>query len=272
MLPVELSLDTFAVRKSYYDKDGFSTTDYFDYLKRDGALYTDYFLSKESVMKSVMDARLHEFVDYGNKTCSFNSSEFRKIVTKIDALSSDNYYYADATLAPIGEDDRLLDDSRISGLDFFVKKRAAYGGAVTAAGRPGKKGGVNVMSAMCMAICKDSDCIEGAFEFLEYFSSHYTGMDREGMLLANKAQFEKSAAAMAERGVLYDSFGETVLISADDIETIKEAIDNSVSPYCPDAEVMEYVTYYTDKYFDGEMTLTKALNELQSSVAKYLNE
>ena len=63
-----------------------------------------------------------------------------------------------------------------------------------------------------------------------------------------------------------------LIFSKDDIEAICEAIDNSVARYSKDAKVMEYVTYYTDKYFDGEMTLDEAVNELQKTVKEYLNK
>ena len=271
MIPLELSLNTYVVKQADYDRDGFATRDYFNYISRDGALYTDYFLSKESVMKAVMETRLSEFVNYGQKTGSFNSSAFKSLVSKIDGLSSDNYYYAEAELAPAGEDDRILDDARISSLDFFAKKRAAYGEAVTAVGKPSKNGATFVMSStLCMAIAGDSPCPEGAFEFIEYFSTHYTGFNREGTILANKKNFEESIEEYKKQGVMYDSFGKPVVISVKDIDFIVTAIDNSVAPKTKDAAVMDYVTYYTDAYFNGEMTLKEATDKLQETVSDFL--
>ncbi|MCR5721996.1 MAG: hypothetical protein K6G72_06610 [Lachnospiraceae bacterium] len=271
MLPIELSLETYVVRQSDYEKTGFATDDYLAYLKRDGKLYTDYFLSKESAMKAVLETELGRFVNYDKKTCSFNSEEFKQLVQKIDGLYSDNYFYADVELAPFTADDRILDDARISNFNFFSLKRKALGGAVTAVGRPSAKSGKAVMSALCLAITTDSSCPEEAFDFLEYYSNHFTGVDREGTILANKEQLEISLEKLRSRLAVNDYlFEKTTLISSKDIDIVMEAIDNSVVPKSGDREVMEYVTYYTDKYFNGEMTLKEATNELQKTVTGYL--
>ena len=273
MLPIELSLETYVVRQADYEKTGFTTDDYIEYLKRDGKLYTDSFLSKESAMKAVLETELSRFVNYDKKSCSFNSEEFKQLVQKIDGIYSDNYFYADVELAPFTKDDRILDDARISNFDFFSKKRKAFGGAVTAVGRPSAKSGKAVMSALCLAITTDSSCPEGAFDFVEYYSTHFTGVDREGTILANKEQFEISLEKLRSRLAINDYlFGKTTLISSKDIDTVMEVIDNSVAPKSGDEEVMEYVTYYTDKYFNGEMTLKEATTELQKTIAGYLRK
>lgn len=273
MLPIELSLETYVVRQSDYDKTGFTTDAYINYIKGDGKLYTDCFLSKESAMKAVLETELSRFVNYDKKSCSFNSEEFKQLVQKIDGLYSDNYFYADVELAPFTADDRILDDARISNFDFFSKKRKAFGGAVAAVGRPSRNGGRAIMSALCLAITTDSSCPEGAFDFLEYYSTHFTGVDREGTILARKEQFETSLEQLRSRLAVNDYlFGKTTLISSKDIDTIMDVIDNSVAPKSGDREVMEYVTYYTDKYFNGEMTLKEATTELQKTVAGYLRK
>ncbi|MBR5896550.1 MAG: hypothetical protein IKZ39_02925, partial [Lachnospiraceae bacterium] len=194
MVPIELYIESFAVRKSDYGKKIFNEDDFLDYISDSGILYTDYYLSKESILEAIMETGIYEYVNFERGTCSFGSQAFKDLLVKIDNLSADYYFYPDVEYAKPGDGDRVLDDSNIGCFDFFGKKRAVYGEDVTAVGIPADNS-TYIMSAVCLAVMNDSECSDGAFKFLEYFFSRFSGSDCDGMILANSEFFGQTVEA-----------------------------------------------------------------------------
>ena len=272
MLPIELSLGTYVMKASDFEKSSLSAEDFLTYIVKDGTLCTDYYLSKESITEAIMQVGLTKYVDFKRRTCSFNSADFKDLITKIDRIAADTVFHPDVEYASLGEEDRILDDSRIGCFDFFGKKRAAYGEDVKAVGIPSDNGdGTYIMTALCLAMGNSTGCPEGAFEFIEYFLAHYAGKDREGTILANKELFDETVALLKENHAVTDFFGTKTEITADDIAAITEAVNNSVTRDAAKQAIIEYVKYYTDMYFEGKATLGEVTEDLQAAVTGYLN-
>jgi len=271
MIPTEIGIETYAFKASDYSKKTLSPDDFLSYIGKNGTLYTDYFLSKESIMDAIMQVGITEYVDFDAGTCSFDSAAFKKLIDKIDKLTSENYYFPDVDYVNIGKNARILNADRIGSFDFFGKKRAVYGEDVKTVGLPSEGSGAYIMTSLCLAVRSDSECPEGAFKFVEYYFNHFNASDREGTILANRKFYDEAVGELRKSLEVTDFFGTKTKVTEADIDAIEAAVENSAVKDARIEAVIDYVNDYTDMYFKGESSLDVAIENLQATVTQYLN-
>ena len=255
MLPFNITLETFAVGEhDYFGKETFSFDDFLLYIEKDGVLYTDYFLSKESVMEAFMKADVTHFVDFDKATCSFDSEEFKELVEKVDGAYSDNRYTKKLGQALKDETGRMLTKTKINSKDWFKDKSMELGDDVILLGLPTADGQKKFhATAAGFGITEYCECKDVAIDFLEYLYKNYRPDVRSGVIPAYVKAFEKFAGYS-------------------DSAKIATAAGNIVTPGNKEARVVKLVTYWTDKYFNGEISLNYCVKSLQRAVTKYISK
>ncbi len=255
MLPLNITLETFAAGESDYSGTGsFSFDDFLLYIEKKGVLYTDYFLSKESVMEAFMTSDVTHFVDFEKGTCSFDTEEFKELVEKVDGAYSDNRYTKKLGWALKDETGRMLTKTKISSRSWFEDKSSDLGDDVILLGLPTADGQKKFhATASGFGITEYCECVDGAIDFLEYLFKNYRPNVRDGIIPAYAKAFEK--------------IGDYT-----DSDKFITAVNNIAVPDEREARVVKLVTYWTDKYFNGEISLNTCVKSLQKAVTKYISK
>lgn len=139
----------------------------------------------KSDVYSWLDSVTSTFVDYPNKKCSFDSSEYIKLLEFCNTFpdtdpnvpdsetSSDDEmqaYYNDMETQCLN-DKALLDNIYFSSLrDYSVAKNGTFGDDITLVGLPSNDGqGARISLNNSFAILNNSGCKEAAWEFIKVF-------------------------------------------------------------------------------------------------------
>ncbi|MBR6308712.1 MAG: hypothetical protein IKR39_08910 [Lachnospiraceae bacterium] len=274
MLPIEFSLHTFAVKES--DKKHINRNhpqDFISFMDGEGLLWTNYFLSKESVTTAALENNLGGFVNFKKGTCTFSSANFKRIISSIDSIACDNRYVIAPECAFPSKEERILFDAEISDFSYLSKEKERLGEKITLVGKPSAEGnGGYRLSGRCFGIPIGSNNPKGAFDFLEYLFSHYRDVERRGTFLANKEIFEFNVASLKSEPVVKDFFERETTVDVADIDETVTAISNVKAVDKRSEKIMEYVTYWTDKYYDGEIDLSEMAESLQKDVSEFLKK
>lgn len=184
--------------------------------------------SKMEVYSQLWYSIMSDFIDYDNKTCSFDSPEYINFLEFCNNFSDESsqpdyesmtdedwqQYWEDQE-AMFLNDKALLDNFYMSNLrDYARTKQADFGGEdITLVGAPSSDGqGAKLQFNYCFAILSDSGCKDAAWSFIkEFFKEEAQEKTNQyGNMPAMVSAFEKMADESMNKPYYIDENGEKV--------------------------------------------------------------
>ncbi|HBA50775.1 MAG TPA: hypothetical protein DCZ91_23860 [Lachnospiraceae bacterium] len=223
------------------------------------------------------------FIDYENKTCSFDGEEFRRILESCGKWITQIEYSGGGMIeSSTRKGDWLFDHQFINGpadivwQDIDSDEAYNYEGeeySSTLVGFPGWEGGEGRFNAFSIfAINSSSQNKEGAWDFLEYMLSEELQAKLEPMLDQFPARRDCFEAYLRDDYEDPKRYG-WVTASEEDITRIQEMAETAVLNNLGNAynQVAVIVSEEADMYFAGA-DLDTTVDKIQSRVQLYLDE
>lgn len=268
--------------------------------------------TKESMLYSVMAMQLGNFVDFTTGECSFDSEEFIALLEfcntfplKYDWNSVDWDEYED-DMTRISNGRQLLSMETLYDFQYIQIQQFIFGGDVTYVGYPREDGGIGssfvVEEGLAMSTtCKDK---EAAWSFLREMIMPQSDPDREYFYFngwgfpVNKQDFDRLAQQYMTPQYMLDENGEPMLdengepiemsqggigwgdgmmmelyaTTEEQYEQIMELYRSIDSVYTYDEQVYAIVSNVALRYFNDDLTVEEAADQIQSRVKIYVNE
>lgn len=268
--------------------------------------------TKESMLSSIMAMQMENFVDFQSGECSFDSEEFISLLEfcnrfplKFDWNSVDWDEYEDET-DRISAGRQLLSMETLYDLQYIQVQQHIFGGEITYVGYPREDGGIGssfvVEEGLAMSTtCKDK---EAAWSFIRELILPQSSPEEERFYFngwgfpVNRQDFDRLAQQymtpqymLDENGEpLLDENGEPIEMSQggmgfgdgtmielyatteeqyEQIMALYHAID---TVYTYDEKIYSIVRDVALRYFNDDLTVQEAADQIQSRVKIYVNE
>ena len=268
--------------------------------------------TKESMLYSVMAMQMENFVDFRSGECSFDSEEFIALLEfcnsfplKYDWENVDwDEYEDDMTRIAAGR--QLLSPETLYDFQYIQIQQHIFGGEITYVGYPREDGGVGssfvVQEGVAMSsTCKDK---EAAWSFIREMILPQSGGEGDRFYFngwgfpVNRQDFDRLAQQYMTPQYMLDENGEPMLDeNGDPIEmsqggigfgdgtmldlyaTTQEQYDQIMelyrsieTVYTYDEEIYAIVLDAALRYFNDDLTVEEAADQIQSRVKIYVNE
>lgn len=252
---------------------------------------------------------LDDYVDWETKSCSFDSPEFKDLLTFImDNFSADGYpsmgtytYYTN-----VADKKQLLAQANIYSFNDMQILNSIFKGNGVFVGWPGSKSGVAAFDvygglAMCSA-CEHKDAVWEFMRIILTEENQLSGTSNYTTFPTNKSAFEIGLEKAKFAGYVTDENGETVLdvngnpilqthgsvmIQSSDGSAMTFVIDNmtdeqaetlmslindteKLSDY--DANIFDIFVDELNSLFEGKQDIDKTAKAIQSRVEIYVSE
>lgn len=253
----------------------------------------------------ILNSLISDFIDYENKTCSFDSPEFIKFLEFCnnfpeekeidwDSMTNEemNQYWSDQEVELIN-DKALIDFVYISNFrNYAYAKQATFSDDITLVGYPSSDGqGVKLSFNHNFAILSNSACKDAAWSFIKEF---FTDEEQEnssyyGSMPVTVSAFEKIADESMSRPYYFDENGEKV--EYDDMSFIGDkeiiidpltqeerdflydyikSITTTANDY--DQDIQDICNEEVQAYFAGEKSAEDAAKMMQNRISILLSE
>jgi len=268
--------------------------------------------TKESMLYSVMAMQLGNFVDFTTGECSFDSEEFIALLEfcnsfplKYDWNSIDWDEYED-DMTRISGGRQLLSMETLYDFQYLQIQQFMFGGDVTYVGYPREDGGIGstfvVEEGLAMSTtCKDK---AAAWSFLRELIMPQSDPGNDRFYFngwgfpVNKQDFDRLAEQYMTPRYMLDENGEPMLdengnpiemsqggigwgdgsmlelyaTTEEQYEQIMELYRSIDSVYTYDEQVYAIVQNVALRYFNDDLTVEEAADQIQSRVKIYVNE
>lgn len=268
--------------------------------------------TKENMLSNVMAMQMDNFVDWTTGECRFDSEGFIALLEfcnsfplKFDWSSVDYEDYEDENTR-IAAGKQLLAREYLYNFQDIQIQKFVFGGEITFVGFPREDGGVGssfvIQDGLAMSTtCKDK---EGAWTFMRETITPQSSEDGEYFYFngwgfpVNRQDFERMAEQAMTPEYILDENGEPMLDENgepmeqsqggmgwgngtflelystsqeeyDQIMALYEAID---SIYTYDEKIYSIVLDVAQRYFNDDITVEMAADQIQSRVKIYVNE
>lgn len=259
-------------------------------------------MTKENAFYLCLASGLSGFLDWESGTCSFDSPEFRALLSFADSFPETaediDYETYVSDYRRVGQEQQLLASISFSGFDDIYFQFEAMGNDVCFVGYPGAERGKSAgfYPRGCLAMttaCKDKD---GAWRFLRTLLAEDAQMTGSGFPILRSA-FKKLAAQAMEQEYVLDENGEKVLgsdgapirvvlytvgffsetvdvyaVTPEQYAAVSDLIENTHSVYSFDENIMQIAGDEAAGYFSGAKTLEETAKMIQNRVSLYLAE
>lgn len=302
------TVSTYAAKAKYNYNENWTVDDMIDAynnLPEDMRMFKQ--MNSKSSVFNMLNYFSSEYVDYENKTCSFDSPEYIKLLefcnnfpTEEDDISYDtmtdeeiNAYYSDQETM-CRNDKALIDSLYISSFaDYKTAKVGNFGEDITLVGTPSANGqGGTLQSSYNFAILNDSGCKDAAWDFIkDFFNTRDEDEENNNYsytLSVIKDEFEKQADESMNRPYYYDEdhnkveYDNTTYINNEEvkIDPLTQEERDYVESYITsitaladyDNDVMTICTEESDAYFNGEKSAEDAAKMIQNRASILISE
>lgn len=287
--------------KSYYmgNKMGNKLSTFLSTARYSGAdIYGNWI--QTSLMYNIFESVGEDYIDWNNFTCSFDNTDFQKLISYVSTYPSDYSYndssqdedhgwpYNDYALA-YRNDKALCEIRGIYDINSYIEGyRGVFGEPVTMVGFPTESEmGSSISFNYAYSICEASENKDAAWRFVRMFYNEDIGDDIYLNLPTAKKALE---AAVKDAGGKYknyyseDSFtweNPTYLVGEEYVELTpldrdeSEALLNSIYMIdrmgCENTALMSIIDEETTGYFMGAYDATTTAKSIQEKVTEYLD-
>lgn len=218
---------------------------------------------------------LYSYIDWENRTCSFDSEEFKAFLEYCKDGPKLEVDYE--IIWELGKDYLLKEYflGGVSGFDKLLREKKD----ITLIGFPVKEGDGMLWRdrsfSFAMGISSRSKHKEGAWDFLEYLhttESGYFSMYDGWSAKISKLEKELSDFAGSE---LFVDIGEYYTVTEEDVEYIRELIQNAStidSTNLYSNIVMQIIEEEAESYFAGDKSVEEVTEIIQKRIQLYLDE
>ena len=242
--------------------------------------YTD----RSQILTYFCTLNMESFMDWETGTCSFDSDEFKSVLTlaksfpeKVDYSEENNMDASEL----IASGRQLF--SFYSAYDFQSQQfyKAMFGGDITYKGIPTEDRAGNLLTTFGSALAITTSCKDkaGAWTFIrslystKYQEAQYqlpviqTAFDKK---LADSMKKDENSGGMAMgMGDFEVQFGPTTQDEADAIVAMVESIRHTATS---DESLMNIINEEAGAFFSGEKTVDQVADIIQSRMTIYINE
>lgn len=233
-----------------------------------------------------------DYIDWGNKTCNFNSDsfvEFMEFINDFPQEYDENTMYYDDYDAAFRTDNALFDVIGIYGFNSFKREKyGRFGEDVAFVGFPGSKNTSVIYPGVTLCISSQTKYADGAWEFVKYFLSEEFQDSLDYDFPIRTSSYEKMKKASMEPEYYEDEDGnkqeveeyfyvgdqevKVPNLSQEDVDQIDNLVKNS-----------HFIMYYNDNinniiseegsaYFSGQKSAKEVCDIIQSRLSIYVNE
>jgi len=253
------------------------------------------YMTRDSILQYLCMLNMENFMNWQTGECSFNSDEFKKVLTfaksfpeKIDE-AKDGEWVDPATMIQDGR--QLFEIFSASDFQSYQYYKAMFGGSVTFKGFPSDSGSGNVAmingGIAMTSSCKSKD---GAWQFMRtLLSADYQDSLSWGYPISQKA-FDKKLAEAMKQEYTTDENGNKVKVSsggmgmaggatvefyaitqeeADQITALINSVDHTAAY---DQNLINMISEDAAAFFSGEKTVDQTADVIQSRMTIYINE
>lgn len=286
--------------------ESWTTDEVEDALKKlpEGATVFNVDYTKSHVLYLCASSAMNRFVDWQAGTCSFDSDEFRSILsfanTFPDEFDSMNFDFDEyqSDYRRVGQGQQLLANIAFASFDDIYYQFAAMDNDVCFVGYPGASDGLGSgfvpLGAICMTTaCKDKD---GAWGFIRSLLSMDAQMQSPAFPML-KSAFEQQAEAAMQQDYVTDESGNQVLdangdpipvilytvgffsetvdvyaVTPEQYKAVCDLIDRTTSVFTFDENLMNILSEEAAAYFAGAKTLDETTAMIQNRASLYIAE
>ena len=281
-IPTTFYISTFVAKKSIVgDRIGWTLDELFDLMDEyPGSSLFDGWVVRNTILREILQSDL--FVDSVNKTCNFNSVAFVELLKCLDKINEKEDW---SKLWPLHRDNKVLVSKvALNSFDLFqwVTKRT-FGEEVTYFNIIGdiNSSGFIQNGEIRLAMSAQSQCKEGAWEFIRYFLAEEY---QKAACSSNNPLFPvniKVLEWLGEQELLsnnedsYSLNGEEIIVPAmtqEDIDKTIEYIKSAGHTGTLDYEILNIVTEELEFFFSKQKKAEDVAEIIQRRVSLYLSE
>lgn len=252
------------------------------------------YTSKMGWLSISMQGAIGNFVDWETGECFFDSEEFITMLEVANQFPEEvNYDEQDlSTPEKVQQGKVLLYGEYYSDITGYQVTKAIFRDDITAVGYPGVKGNGAILEnpGSVLAISKQSEYKEGAWEFVKYmlseeYQSNYIrynnpihkGAFEKQMVEAAKAEYyknEKGEEVESPKMTYgWDNFEVSVYhATEEDIKEYRELLEGATVLASYDEEIMSMIEEEVEPFFAGKKSAKDVANVIQGRVKIYVNE
>lgn len=251
-------------------------------------------MSKSYWFFLALQGTLENYVNWETGECSFDSEEFIALLEMANRFPKE-YDYENETMSPpeqVQTGKVLLYGENMSEVSNYQLVKELFGEEITAVGYPSVKGNGGLIQNMngIYAIAEDSDCKEGAWEFIKYMiSEEYQSQYIHWSTPIHRASFEKLAAKAMEYDTYINEDGEEVEApqmtygwdgfeisvyhaTKEDIDEYTKILEGATVLSSYNEEIMTILQEEVEPFFEGQKSAKDVANIIQGRVKIYVNE
>ncbi len=261
-----------------------------EYADKSRALQTMFYMSQDA------------FIDWEQGTCSFDTDDFKKVLTFVAGFPDEYDWEADQRSTPekIQAGDLLLEEVYLSEFRDIQVTRAMFEDQVNFIGYPTADGsaGCGFAASSAYAIVSRSEKKDGAWSFLEYYLNREAGGLFSWGFPSRKSDLDRLAEEAVQVEYMTDENGEQVLDedgnpieinnggtmsyndwmyeyhrpTQEEVEATRALIDSARPMSMVDDTILGIITEEAAPFFQGQKTVDDVAKVIQSRVQVYLDE
>lgn len=258
--------------------------------------------SKSYVMGILLTYNADNFVDWSKGKCSFDSEEFRKLLTFVNSFPDeiDRDSQQDATEIRIQNGEVLLNRVNLYDFDEIQQQYEIFGGDITCIGYPTVDGSSGTMMQIRdqYAICSKARQKDGAWEFLRSILTAEGNSDSRWGFPVRKAELDQMAREAVEvryytdedGNLIYDENGDPIEIGVgygvghgnwfyeyrrttqEEVDQVLELINLAVTGAGMDSEILTIINEEAEAFYKGQKSAEEVAKVIQSRAQVYVDE
>ena len=301
-IPTSFELSTIVGKSSDVgDKMGWTLQEMIEYTqKHPGAALFDG-IDKTEIMYYLLAYNEEAFIDWSKGKCSFDSDEFRSLLTFANSFPSEVSDDSRLTSTPtkIQRGEVLLDTMSLYDFDEIQMYYEIFGGDFTCKGLPTSDGsiGTALSASGLYGITSKASRKEGAGEFLESYLLQDSGRYSFGFP-SRKSKLDEMAKKAVTIEYWTDENGQPVLdengdpieigvggsigyqdgwsytyrkATQEEVDLILQLIDNAKPISLGIMQVLDIIDEEAAGYFEGQKTVDEVVNVIQNRVQLYVD-
>lgn len=248
-----------------------------------------------------------DWIDYDNYTCDFNNEEFIHLLNFCNTVEINEPYnwensdwgteqqnieYMESEASVLRKTALLYPITTITGIDDLIYRPIQTGlyteDKCTFLIPPSndRTGSISTANDMCFSILTDTECPEGAWDFMNYIlspyfqnnylqvSSHFSSNKESYEYKMNKYFDEAKKELTIPIDIASNDWTNTINkpLTDSDIEYIMEFVSHFTKLKDSDEDVYSIINEEVMKLIDGEATAEQCAEKIQNRVSIYLSE